>query len=145
MDLPAGKGLSGLRKLRVLRLDHNHLEWVRAAEIVPLVSLLQLDLSYNRLTAVEGLNSLTGLEELRLASNHLPKLPNISRCQKVYRPHPPPANRVLMHCSFHCVWQLHELDISCNSLDVHSLSTLGDLEGLKVRLHSVWCVISRDE
>ena len=103
MDLPAGKGLSGLRKLRVLRLDHNHLEWVRAAEIVPLVSLLQLDLSYNRLTAVEGLNSLTGLEELRLASNHLPKLPNISRCQKVYRPHPPPANRVLMHCSSHCV------------------------------------------
>jgi len=87
----------------VLRLDHNHLQQVGAVEIAPLVSLLQLDLSYNRLTAVEGLNCLTCLEELRLASNHLSKLPNMSRCHKVYRPHLPPGPIaiVLMHCSFH--------------------------------------------
>ena len=97
----AGKGLTGLRKLRVLRLDHNHLEQVAPGEVVSLASLVQLDLSYNQLTTVVGLGCLASLEELRLASNRLQALPNVSRCSKVLRPHPLPVSVVLTWCS-HC-------------------------------------------
>ena len=98
----AGKGLTGLRKLHVLRLDHNRLEQVARGEVASLAGLVQLDLSYNQLTAVEGLGCLASLEELRLASNRLQELPNISRCKKVLRPHPLPVTVALMCCS-HCV------------------------------------------
>ena len=98
----AGKGLTGLRKLHVLRLDHNCLEQVAPGEVASLAGLIQLDLSYNQLTAVEGLGCLASLEELRLASNRLQELPNISRCKKVLRPHPLPVTVALTCCS-HCV------------------------------------------
>ena len=86
----------------MLRLDHNCLEQVAPGEVASLAGLIQLDLSYNQLTAVEGLGCLASLEELRLASNRLQELPNISRCKKVLRPHPLPVTVALMCCS-HCV------------------------------------------
>ena len=97
----AGKGLTGLRKLHVLRLDHNRLEQVAPGEMASLAGLVQLDLSYNQLTVVESLGCLANLEELRLASNHLQELPNVSRCKKVPRPHPLPVTVALTCCS-HC-------------------------------------------
>ena len=76
----------------MLRLDHNRLEQVAPGEVASLASLVQLDLSYNQLTTVAGLGCLASLEELRLASNRLQALPNVSRCSKVLRPHPLPVN-----------------------------------------------------
>ena len=80
----AGKGLCCLKKLRILRLDHNQLQAISSNEIAPFSGdMTHLDLSYNRLTSIHGLGAIMNLEELKLAGNQLTDLPDLSRCKKV--------------------------------------------------------------
>lgn len=79
----AGKGLSGQVKLKILRLDHNHLRGVSAAELASCAQLQVVDLSHNLLEDVSGVGQLTELRELRLAHNLLPTLPDFHHCSKV--------------------------------------------------------------
>ena len=46
--------------------------------------MTHLDLTCNRLTAVDGLGTMFNLEELKLASNQLSELPDLSRCKRVW-------------------------------------------------------------
>ena len=81
--LPPGQGLSGQVKLRILRLDHNHLRGLTAAELASCAQLQVVDLSHNLLEGVSGLGRLTELRELRLAHNLLPALPDLRHLNKV--------------------------------------------------------------
>ena len=45
--------------------------------------MTHLDLSHNQLISVQGLGSLSNLEELKLASNKLSCPPDLGRCRKV--------------------------------------------------------------
>lgn len=79
-----GKGLKNLRRLRSLRLDHNQLEVVTSNELTSCgCHLTHVDFSHNSLTAIQGMASLGNLEELKLASNQLTQLPDLSHCKKV--------------------------------------------------------------
>ncbi len=123
----SGNGLKHCCKLHLLRLDHNLLGSVRAGELSSCsATLTTLDLSFNHLTCVEGVEALASLAELNLESNRLKDVPNLSYCRKVGCPCT--TDGLLSVC---VLKQLNELNLSGNSIQTHQLSNLKELQ-LKV-------------
>ncbi len=82
--MDVGSGLSGLKKLKQLRLDNNYLTTVTPSNLSSCGGhMTHLDLSHNHLTSVTGLGSLSNLEELKLRDNRLTCPPDLGRCRKV--------------------------------------------------------------
>ncbi|XP_033743848.1 protein phosphatase 1 regulatory subunit 7-like [Pecten maximus] len=77
-----GKGLSGLSKLKHLRIDCNRLLKLEAAELSCCSQLTTLDISFNLLDNVSALNYLPHLEELLAAGNRLRSV-DLSRCKRL--------------------------------------------------------------
>lgn len=79
-------------------MDHNQLEVISSNEIAPFSShMTHLDLSCNRLVAVEGFGAMMNLQELKLANNQLSDLPDLSRCKKV---------QLIIHS-----WKIHKVSV----------------------------------
>lgn len=115
-----GKGLQHVRKLKVLRLDNNHLSKIGYREIGCCSQLTVLDISCNNITDVSALNALPALEEVDLSNNKIAKLPDMGRCKKI-----------------------QELDISRNHIsDLSGLKGLSSLTVLRVENNKVTSVDS---
>ncbi|KAI8506452.1 hypothetical protein Bbelb_158790 [Branchiostoma belcheri] len=102
-----GKGLSCLRKLKILRIDSNDISQLEGKELTANSQLTHLDVSCNKLQELAAVNCLPHLEELNASNNRLAAIRNM-RCKK-----------------------LQDLDLSTNFLtdlsglkDLHSLTTL---------------------
>ncbi|XP_035694547.1 protein phosphatase 1 regulatory subunit pprA-like [Branchiostoma floridae] len=102
-----GKGLSCLRKLKILRIDSNDISQLEGKELTANSQLTHLDASCNKLQELAAVNCLPHLEELNASNNRLAAIRNM-RCKK-----------------------LQDLDLSTNFLtdlsglrDLHSLTTL---------------------
>lgn len=78
-----GKGLSHLRKLKVLRIDCNQLSRLDVREIAACSSLTSLNISSNRLDNIGAVNCLPNLEELFSSNNCLRVVSDLSRCKKL--------------------------------------------------------------
>jgi hypothetical protein len=76
-------GLAGLRRLRRLSVARNRLSDVSDAQDA-FPSLVELDLSHNRLQEVAVLNRIRNLVTLRLSHNRLARLPSLSRHRCLY-------------------------------------------------------------
>lgn len=103
-----GKGLQNVRKLKVLRLDNNHLSKIDYREIGCCSQLTVLDISCNDIQDISALNALPALEELDLSNNKITQVPDMGRCKKI-----------------------QELDISRNRIS-NNLSGLKSLSNLTV-------------
>ncbi|XP_021353227.1 187-kDa microtubule-associated protein AIR9-like [Mizuhopecten yessoensis] len=77
-----GKGLSGLSKLKHLRIDCNRLLKLEAAEVSCCSQLTTLDISFNILDNISALNYLPHLEDLLAAGNRLRSV-DLSRCKRL--------------------------------------------------------------
>ncbi|XP_019642620.1 PREDICTED: protein phosphatase 1 regulatory subunit 7-like [Branchiostoma belcheri] len=102
-----GKGLSCLRKLKILRIDSNDISQLEGKELTANSQLTHLDVSCNKLQELAAVNCLPHLEELNASNNRLAAIRTM-RCKK-----------------------LQDLDLSTNFLtdlsglkDLHSLTTL---------------------
>ncbi|XP_066291972.1 protein phosphatase 1 regulatory subunit 7-like isoform X1 [Branchiostoma lanceolatum] len=99
-----GKGLSCLRKLKILRIDSNDISQLEGKELTANSQLTHLDVSCNKLQELAAVNCLPHLEELNASNNRLAAIRNM-RCKK-----------------------LQDLDLSTNFLT--DLSGLKDLNSL---------------
>ena len=67
-----------------MRFDHNLLASIQAGELASCsTTLTHLDLGFNQLTSVEGVEVLSSLTELDLQNNCLKEVPTLSHCKKV--------------------------------------------------------------
>ena len=81
--LLVGSGLSGQKKLQVIRLDHNKIESITWSDINGCNRLIQLDISDNLVKMFLGRCALEHLEELKVANNQLTTAPDITGCKMV--------------------------------------------------------------
>ncbi|XP_076458141.1 uncharacterized protein LOC143291891 [Babylonia areolata] len=123
-----GKGLSGQKKLKCLRLDSNRLSKLDTSELVSCVSLTSLDLSNNRLTNLSAISYLPNLEELFAAGNGLQKLTDLHRCKKLTEIDLS-RNRLSDLSAISGLPALQILDVSDNQLK--SVTSLGKLKSLE--------------
>ncbi|XP_033630919.1 protein phosphatase 1 regulatory subunit 7-like [Asterias rubens] len=125
-----GRCLSCLKKLKVLRLDSNHLRKLESREIASCSQLTFLDISSNRIDNLTGLNCLSTLEELHATHNDLKSVGELSRCKKLNEVNFS-YNRLSDVTGLKGLPHITILHLSHNVLTTNCLKALGRLRSLQ--------------
>ncbi|XP_070581289.1 protein phosphatase 1 regulatory subunit 7-like [Ptychodera flava] len=125
-----GKGLSNLRKLKMLRLDNNQICKVESRELAVCGQLTFLDISNNRIDNLVSLNCLQCLEELYASENRLQRVTDLSRCKKLQEVDL--SNNKLTDISgLKGLPNITTLNLSNNYLSNESVKAVGKLKSLE--------------
>lgn len=113
--LESARGIEALKGLRCLRIDGNNLQDVKPIGRIG-GSLRELDVSWNALSSLEGLNRLSSLEELNVSNNYIKSLSEISKCTAL-RDLSASSNRVKSLLSLKNLQNLDVLRVENNCID----------------------------
>ncbi|XP_041359793.1 protein phosphatase 1 regulatory subunit 7-like [Gigantopelta aegis] len=127
-----GRGLSGLKKLKQLRLDSNQLVKLETSDLVACVQLTTINLSSNFIDNLKALSYLPNLVELFASGNRLRKVSDLQRCKQLQEVDLS-KNHITDLTGLNNLSNLQILDISCNQLTcLKSLGKLKSLEDINV-------------
>ncbi|PIK38204.1 hypothetical protein BSL78_24957 [Apostichopus japonicus] len=125
-----GDGLKSKKRLKILRLDSNHLEMIESRELAPLSALVSLDVSFNKLQDISSINTLSVLEEFNASHNRLEVVADIGRCKKLKEVNFS-SNKLRDISGLGGVQSLLVLSLADNLLTNNSLKALSKLQCLQ--------------